>query len=124
MSIRTARTGITAAFFLSVSTGAALATPITIGDPYLQWFNLGPNNLSFGNGEFVRYGATNVTPNGPSGGTTGTATTTNSKTGGTINLSNMVGTTSAAVPNFFEGRLRLCSAPCGINANNNPANLT
>jgi len=33
----------------------AVANPITITDPYLQWFNLGPNNLSFGSGQFARY---------------------------------------------------------------------
>ena len=86
---------------------------------------MGPNNLSFGNGQFVRFGATNVTPNGPSGGTTATATTVNgAPPHNTINLGSLVGTTSPAVPNFFEGRLRLCSASCGASAGNNPANLT
>jgi len=101
-----------------------LATPITITDPYLQWFNLGPNNLSFGSGEFVRYGATSVVPNGPTGGTIGTATTVNPITNQTVHLNNMVGTTSAAVPNFFEGRLTVCSSSCNPNSITNPANLT
>jgi hypothetical protein len=102
----------------------AFASPITITDPYLQWFNLGPNNLSFGSGQFVRYGATSVVPNGPSGGTTGTATTTNAATNTVVNLNNMIGTTSPAVPNFFEGRLAVCTSSCGPNAITNPANMT
>jgi hypothetical protein len=101
----------------------AMANPITVTDPYLQWFNLGPNNLSFGSGQFARYGATSVTPNGPAGGTTGTAQTINPASGVITNLNNLVGTTSAAVPNFFEGRLGVCTA-CGANSINNAANMT
>jgi hypothetical protein len=102
----------------------AIASPITISDAYVQWFNLGPNNLSFGSGQFVRYGATSVVPNGPSGGTTGTATTINAATNNVVNLNNMIGTTSPAVPNFFEGRLAVCTSSCGANAITNPANMT
>ena len=102
---------------------SAVASPITITDPYLQWFNLGPNNLSFGSGQFVRYGATSVVPNGPTGGTTGSATTTNAATNAVVNLNNMIGT-SAAVPGFFEGRLGVCSSSCGPNAITNPSNMT
>src|SRR6185312_3141358 len=36
----------------------------------------------------------------------------------------LVGTTSAAVPNFFEGRLTVCSSSCNPNSITNPANLT
>jgi hypothetical protein len=105
--------------------GTALANPITITDAYLQWFNIGPNNLQFGSGDFVRYGATSVVPNGPSGGTTGSATTTNpGNNNATVNLNNMIGTTSAATPNFFEGRLTVCTSSCGANSIHNPANLT
>src|SRR3981189_967816 len=105
--------------------GTALANPITITDAYLQWFNIGPNNLPFGSGDFVRYGATSVVPNGPSGGTTGSATTTNpGNNNATVNLNNMIGTTSAATPNFFEGRLTVCQSSGGANSIHNPANLT
>lgn len=104
--------------------GTALADPITINDPFLQWYNVGPNNLQFGNGDFVRYGATSVLPNGPSGGTTGSATTTNAGNNTVVDLNNMIGTTSPATPNFFEGRLRVCTSLCGATSINNPANLT
>jgi hypothetical protein len=100
-----------------------IASPITISDPYIQWYNLGPNNLNVGSGEFVRFGATSVVPNGPSGGTTGIGTTINPANGATVNV-NLNGTTSAATPNFFEGRIGVCASSCGPNSINNPANLT
>lgn len=106
-----------------LSTGAS-ANPVTVTDPYLQWYNLGPNNLQFGSGQFVRYGASSVVPNGPSGGTIGSATTVNPVTHQTVQLNNMVGTTSPASPNFFEGRLTVCTSSCNPNSITNPANLT
>jgi hypothetical protein len=95
----------------------AKATTISITDPFLQYYDVGPNNLSFSSGDFVRYGATSVTPNG-SGGTTGTATTTNVTTGATITR-NMVFDGSPALPNFFSGLLGISPT-----TNVNPANLT
>jgi PEP-CTERM motif len=44
-------------------------------------------------------------------------------TGTTVHL-NMIGTTSAAVPNFFNGLLTVCTTSCAANSINNPANLT
>jgi hypothetical protein len=115
---------VTLGIISALACADAVASPITITDPYLQWFNLGPNNLQFGSGQFVRFGATSVVPNGPSGGTTGVATTTNpGNNNATINV-NLIGTTSAATPNFFEGRLGVCSSSCNPTAINNPANLT
>lgn len=113
---------LTTSLLASTCCGPALANPITITDPYVQWYNVGPNNLNFWSGEFVRYGATSVVPNGPSGGTTGFATTINATTGNTITLG-MLGQTSPATPNFFGGLLGICN-PCSATANNNPANLT
>jgi hypothetical protein len=106
----------------AVGTGPAAAGSISINDAYLYYYSVGPNNLGFGNGQFVRYGATNVTPNG-AGGTTGVATTTNATTGNTITRTiNWV--TSPAVPNFYTGTIATCTSNCGAAANNNPANLT
>jgi hypothetical protein len=95
----------------------AKAATISITDPFLQYYDVGPNNLSFSSGDFVRYGATSVTPNG-SAGTTGTATTTNVTTGATITR-NMVFDGSPAVPNFYSGLLGISPT-----TNVNPANLT
>ena len=36
----------------------------------------------------------------------------------------MIGTTSAATPNFFEGRLGVCTSSCNPNSITNPANMT
>jgi hypothetical protein len=63
----------------------AFAQSLSVNDPYLQWYNVGPNDLSFFSGETIRYGATDVTPNGFSNPpTVGTASTTNLSTGATI----------------------------------------
>jgi hypothetical protein len=100
----------------------ARAQSLTVSDPYLQYYDVGPNNLSFTSGEALRYGATSVVPNG-SGGTIGSASTTNVATGQTINRSiNFF--PSPAVPNFFEGLLSICTTTCTPTGNNNPANLT
>jgi len=65
MSIGAGRESIAAAFLLTVSTGAAVAVPITVTDP------LQSKQSSFRSGDFVRHGASSVVPNGPNGGTTG-----------------------------------------------------
>lgn len=108
---------------LSPSAQAAVASTIVITDPYLQYYNVGPNNLSFTTGELIRYGATSVVPNGVTGGTTGVATTTNLTTGGTITR-NLVGQSSPVTPDFFTGVLKICTTSCTTTGNNNPANLT
>jgi hypothetical protein len=100
---------------------AAVVSGIAIIDPFLQYYNVGPNDLRFSTGEFIRYGATSVTPNGTAG-TTGTASTTNSATGGSI-VRGMNFFPSPAVPNFFSGSLSICTTSCSPTANNNPANL-
>lgn len=106
---------------LMTARGPANAAPLTVSDPFLQYYNVAPNDLSFGTGEFVRYGATSVVPNGSSG-TTGTATTTNVATGNTITRAiNFV--PSPAVPNFFSGELTICTTNCTPTGNTNPANL-
>jgi hypothetical protein len=104
-----------------------ITTPsLTANSIFLQYYNVGPNNLDFSSGERIRYGATSVVPNG-SGGTTGTATTTNVATGKTITR-NIHFETSPATPNFFTGGIELCgqasTGACTAKGNNNPANLT
>jgi hypothetical protein len=100
----------------------AKADTLIVSDPFLQYYNVGPNDLSFTSGEAIRYGATTVTPDG-SGGTTGTASTTNVATGLTINRT-MSWTTSPATPHFFSGQITICTTSCTPNGNNNPVNLT
>jgi hypothetical protein len=95
----------------------AKAAVITINDAFMQYYEVGPNNLNFSSGDFIRYGATSVTPN-VEAGTTGTATTTNVTTGATITR-NMLGQSSPATPNFFSGLLGISPT-----TNVNPANLT
>lgn len=101
---------------------SAHAQSLVVSDPFLQWYNVGPNDLSFNTGEFIRYGATSVTPNGFSG-TVGKAVTTNLTTGALI-VRSMVPVTSAVTPNFLNGFLGICTTSCAPAANNNPANLT
>jgi LysM repeat protein len=95
---------------------------LVVSDPFLQWYNVGPNDLSFSSGDFIRYGATDVTPNGFSG-TVADAVTTNFTTGASI-VRSMSPITSAVTPNFFNGLLRICTTSCAPTANDNPANLT
>src|SRR5204862_4354918 len=75
------------------------ATPISVGDPYLQLYNVAVNSDGFASGQLIRFGAGSVVPNGANG-TTGFATTTNLSTGAvvtrTINF-----TPSPVSPNFF-----------------------
>jgi hypothetical protein len=115
-------TAIAASILLFLLAIPAHADLITISDPFLQYYNVGPNNLDFTTGQSIRYGATSVVPNG-AGGTTGFATTTNVSTGNTITR-NVNFDSSPALPNFFSGLISLCTTSCGANANNNPANLT
>ncbi len=100
----------------------AHATALVVGDPFLQYYNVGPNDLHFTSGETIRYGASDVVPNAL-GGTTGIATTTNLSTGSTITRT-INFNPSVVVPNFFNGLLSLCTTSCTATANNNLANLT
>lgn len=122
------------ALLLSAAPSLAHATVIGLSasDYFLQYYNVGPNNLDFTSGQAIRYGASTVipnpaNPNAPIGGTTGTATTTNVDTGNTITR-NIGFTTSAATPNFASGQITLCgqatTSACTAGGNSNPANLT
>lgn len=72
---------------------------LVVSDPFLQWYNAGPNDLSFSSGDFIRYGATDVTPNGFSG-TVADAVTTNLTTGASIVRS--MSPITRCNPKFFQ----------------------
>ena len=106
------------------SFSSARATVLTVSDPFLWYYNVGPNDLDFASGEFIRYGATSVLPNGGAvPPTTGTATTINQDTGQTITRT-MTFVPAPVAPNFFGGELAICTTNCTASGNNNPANLT
>lgn len=63
--------------------GSCVAAPVTIGTPFINFENDGINSLGFNTGEFLRFGANTVLPNGAAG-TTGIARTTNLSTGATV----------------------------------------
>lgn len=78
----------------------AQATPVTITTPFINLENRAINSLGFGNGQFLRFGANSVTPNG-SAGTTGLATTTDLITGSAVSrVINFV--PSPLNPNYFD----------------------
>jgi hypothetical protein len=102
----------------------AFGQSLSVTGPFLQWYNEGPNNLSFPVGDFVRPGAEDVVPNGfASPPTVGIASTTNVSTGAPISLT-LYPLTSAVTPNFFRFPYPICTTNCSPTANNNPANLT
>jgi hypothetical protein len=77
----------------------ASATPITLGAPFLILDDSASNDIGRGTGEFIEVGDNTVLPNG-SGGTTGSAQTTNLSTGATFTVPlPFVGST--AIPNQF-----------------------
>lgn len=87
---------------ISLLAGASLgvlAAPVTITTPFINYENDGINSLGFGSGQFLRFGANSVTPNGAAG-TTGLATTTNLSTAALVSRTiNFV--PSPIAPNMF-----------------------
>ena len=77
-----------------------LATPITITTPFMNLENRAVNSLGFGVGQFVRFGANSVVPNGANG-TTGVAVSTNQVTNAPIKF-NLNPDFAPATPNFFS----------------------
>jgi hypothetical protein len=78
----------------------ASAAPITLGTPFLILSDRGPNDIGISPGVFISVGDVTVIPNG-SGGTTGSAQTTNLSTGATFTESlPFIGSTAA--PDQFE----------------------
>lgn len=81
------------------------AAPVTISTPFFNYENDAINSLGFSSGQFLRFGANSVVPNGANG-TTGVATTTNLVSGAlvsrTINY-----TPDPIIPNFFQRRIAI-----------------
>jgi hypothetical protein len=105
---------------------SARATTLTVGDPYLQYLNATPSIIFGSGGQFIRYGANGVVPNGDAAtngigvATTGFATTTNLATGNIITRT-VPFNPGPADPNFFQGIFAISSNP---SSNSNPNNLT
>jgi len=79
--------------------GPAVAAPITVGPPWLELTLANENDIGFATDERISYGDTQVSPNG-SGGTTGSAQTTNLVTGA-IRTFPLPWTGSTSVNNSF-----------------------
>lgn len=89
----------------------ALADPITITTPFMNYENDNINSDGFSTGQFLRFGANGVTPNGLSG-TTAVATTTNTVTNAVKNF-RIYFVPSPASPNFFERHTLINAALLG-----------
>lgn len=79
---------------------AVLANPITITQPFMNLENRGINSDGFTAGEFLRIGATSVTPNGDAG-TTGFGTTTDLVTNEVVTRT-IPFTPGPEIPNFYQ----------------------
>ncbi len=69
---RVASASAAALAFVSLATGTARAAPIAIGTPFMNLENRAVNSIGITPGQFVRFGANSVVPNGDAG-TTGVA---------------------------------------------------
>lgn len=87
------------------------AAPITITTPFLNFENDNINSDGYSTGQFLRFGADSVVPNGANG-TTGLATTVNTVTGQQqkfgVNFA-----PSPLIPNFFERKIAINPALLG-----------
>jgi hypothetical protein len=95
----------------SAFSGRVIAAPITITTPFLRLNNQGVNSLGFTPGQFISFGANSVVPNGD-GGTTGTATTTNTVTSALVSHS-ITFLPSPLSPNFFHRNIAFSSQLLG-----------
>lgn len=85
---------------LTAASFGAQATPVTVNTWFINLENRAVNSLGFGNGQFLRFGANSVTPNGLAG-TTGLATTTDLFTGSAV--SRVINfTPSPLIPDYFS----------------------
>lgn len=82
---------------------AAQALPVVVDMPFMNLEHRGINSLGFAVGEFVRIGATTVTPNGAEG-TTAFGTTLDPVTGASLSRS-IYFTPGPSVPGFFSRQL-------------------
>ncbi|MEO7338815.1 MAG: PEP-CTERM sorting domain-containing protein [Caldimonas sp.] len=98
--MRTCRLKACTLAILALGASAAGAIPVTISTPYLNLENRAVNSLGFSSGQFLRFGANSVVPNG-NAGTTGLGTTTDLVTGQTV--SRTIGfDPGPIIPNFFQ----------------------
>jgi len=79
---------------------SAMADPVTIVQPFMNLENRAINSLGFASGQFLRIGASSVTPNG-SFGTTGIGTSIDLFTGATV-VKGINFNPGPVVPNFFS----------------------
>lgn len=91
------------ALVLLAASCGAYAAPVTINTPFINYENDNINSLGFVTGQFLRFGANSVTPNGFAG-TTGSATTTNLLNGNPVQR-DINFNPSPLLPNFFERRV-------------------
>lgn len=98
---RLARASFAMALAAAVLAGPqAFAAPVTITTPFINFENDGVNSLGFNVGQFLRFGANSVTPNGLAG-TTGLATTTDLQTGSTVSRT-INFNPGPIIPNLFQ----------------------
>ena len=89
-------TRLWAAVGLLAASASAVAAPVTINTPFMNLEHRAVNSLGFAAGQFVRWGANSVIPNGASG-TTGVATQAGTGTQRTLNFD-----PGPSIPNFFD----------------------
>jgi hypothetical protein len=82
------------------SASVALADPVTISTPFMNLENRAINSLGFSPGQYLRVGASSVTPNGDAG-TTGVGQTINLSTGQTVSRT-IPFNPGPVIPNFFS----------------------
>ncbi len=90
------RAALVLAASLAVLAAPAMAAPVTITTPFMNLENRAINSLGFAPGQFLRWGASSVIPNG-NAGTTGVATQAGTGTTRTINFD-----PGPSIPNFFD----------------------
>ncbi len=86
---------------LAMAANVALANPVVITTPFMNLEHRAINSLGFNAGEFVRFGAVSVTPNG-NNGTTGLASQIDLATGNVLRTRAINFNPSPTIPNFFS----------------------
>jgi hypothetical protein len=104
-SMPTNRFNVLAVSALLIASFQVAAEPVTITTPFLNYENRAINSLGFTPGQFLRFGANSVVPNGTNG-TTGLATTTNLSTGLTVSRT-INYAPSPIIPNFFSRNIAI-----------------
>lgn len=101
-STATLATALVVGGMFALAATRADATPLTVSQPFVQYFNVAANSLGFTTGERIRFGASSVIPNGDAvPPTTGVATTVNTVTGAVFSRS-ITFNPDTASPNLFS----------------------